>query len=105
MSKLINLLGDYKVMCHEENGVLYKIKCQNIEAPNNVQEWGFTLANKWKQKPMMLTKYKMNVRTAAQNLAHKLQRQVTSSEMKLTCPYLGSGATTNFTKRKDVVLI
>ena len=52
MIKLMrNLLGDYKVICHEDDDCLEKIQWQYIEQLNAVQEdLGFSLTNKLKKK-------------------------------------------------------
>ena len=71
MLKLIrNLLGDRKVIYHEENGTLMPIKWQYIDALNNIQEdLAFTLANKLKNTHIVWTKHKMSVKIAAQTLS------------------------------------
>ena len=68
MLKLMrNLLGDYKVICKQEDGELKQIKWQYIEDLNSIQEeLGFALSNKLKKKHIMWTKHKMNVSKAAQ---------------------------------------
>ena len=55
MIKLMqNLLGDYKTICCEENGLLKPIRWQYIEGLNDVQEnLGFSLANKLKKKHIL----------------------------------------------------
>ena len=46
-----NLLGDYKIICHEAKGTWHQICWKYIEALNDVQEYsGFTLANKEKKR-------------------------------------------------------
>ena len=52
-----NLLGDYKVICHQDkNGQLHPIQWQYIENLNNLQEdLGFSFANKLKKKHIVWT--------------------------------------------------
>ena len=71
MIKLMwNLLGDYKTICCEENGLLRPIRWQCIEGLNDVQEnLGFSLANKLKKKHIVWEKHKMNVKVAVQTLS------------------------------------
>ena len=51
---MLNLLGDQKVICYEENGTLQRIKWQYIEALNSVQEdlW-FFFANRLKKQNIL----------------------------------------------------
>ena len=61
-----NLLGDYKITCHEENASLHQNCLMYIEALNDVQEEnGLTLSNKLKKKNIMWTKHIMNVHIGA----------------------------------------
>ena len=55
MIKLMrNLLGDYKVICHEDDDCLQKIEWQYIEQMNAFQEdLGFSLGNKLKKKHIL----------------------------------------------------
>ena len=78
MLKLMrNLLGDYKVICHEENKKLHKIKWGYIEALNDVQEdLGFTFANKLKKKHIIWIKHKMNISLAAQTLSSSVAKAI-----------------------------
>ena len=71
MKLMRNLLGDYKVICHQDtSGQLHEIRWQYIENLNSLQEdIGFTFANKLKKKHILWTKYKMNVSLAAQTLS------------------------------------
>ena len=67
MIKLMqNTLGDYKTLCHDENGKHSYIQWQYIDMFNDVQEdLGFSLANKLQKKHILWTKHKMNVKVAA----------------------------------------
>ena len=67
MKLMRNLLGDYKVICHQDtSGQLHEIRWQYIENLNSLQEdIGFTFANKLKKKHILWTKHKMNVSLAA----------------------------------------
>ena len=60
MIKLMqNLLGDYKTICCEENGLLKAISWQYIEGLNDVEEnHGVSLANKLKKKHIVWEKHK-----------------------------------------------
>ena len=71
MIKLIqNLLGQYKVICHEEHGELKQIKWEYIEMCLGLQEdVGFSFANKLKKKHLLWEKHKMNVKLAVQTLS------------------------------------
>ena len=67
------LLGDQKVICYEENGTIQRIKCQYTEALNSVEEdLGLSLANRLKKQHILWTKYKKNVKIAAQTLSSSL---------------------------------
>ena len=70
MIKLMrNLLGDYKVICHEDDDHPEKIKWQYIEQLNAVQDdLGFSFANKLKRNHILWQKHKMKVSIAAQTL-------------------------------------
>ena len=78
MLKLMcNLLGDYKVICKQEDGELKQIKWQYIEDLNSIQEeLGFALSNKLKKKHIMWTKHKMNVSMAAQTLSGSVAKAI-----------------------------
>ena len=78
MLKLMcNLLGDYKVICKEEDGELKQIMWQYIEDLNSIQEeLGFALSNKLKKKHIMWTKHKMNVSMAAQTLSGSVAKAI-----------------------------
>ena len=71
MIKLIqNLLGQYKVICHEENSELKQIKWEYIGIYLGVQEEvRFSFSNKLKKKHLLWEKHKMNVKPAVQTLS------------------------------------
>ena len=54
MIKLMrNILGDYKVVCHEDDDCLEKMEWQYIEQLNAVQDLDFSLANKLEEKHIL----------------------------------------------------
>ena len=67
MSKFMrNFLGDYKLICHEENDELHEIKWSYIEALNDVQ----------RDLYIMWTKHKINISLAAQTLGQSVARAI-----------------------------
>ena len=107
MMKLMrNLLGDYKVICHEgKNGQLHPIKWQYIENLNNLQEdLGLSFSNKLRKKRILWTRYKMNVCLAAQTLSGSVAEAIEflRDEAGLG-EFEGSEATTQFIKWMNVI--
>ena len=107
MIKLMrNLLGDYKVICHEgKDGLLHQIKWQYIENLNNLQEdLRFSFANKLKKKHILWTKHKMNVRLAAQTLSGSVAQAIEFLRDEAAIDeFEGSEATTEFIKRINII--
>ena len=101
-----NLLGDYKVICHEgKNGQLHPIKWQYIENLNNLREHlGLSFANKLRKKHILWTRHKMNVCLAAQTLIGSVAEAIEflRDEAGLG-EFEGSEATTQFIKRMNVI--
>ena len=57
-----SLLVDKKILCHEQNHEIHRIKWQYIKALNHIQEdLHFLLVNKLKKKHIEWTKHEMNV--------------------------------------------
>ena len=82
-----NALGDYKTLCHDENGKCSCIQWQYIDMLNDVHEdLGFSLATKLKKKHFLWTKHKMNVKVAAQTFKFLCSKvPLTSYMMKSIC--------------------
>ena len=101
-----NLQEDYKVICHEKNNELHKIKWSYIEALNDVQEdLGFSLENKLRKKHIMWTKHKMNVSLAAQTLSSSVAKAIDFLCDEVDIPiFAESEATTDFIKKVDMDL-
>ena len=99
-----NLLTDNKVICHEENNELYKIKWSCIEAVNDVQEvLDFSLANYLRKKHIMWTKHKMMVSLAAQTFSSSVAKAVDFMCDEIDKPvFVESEATTNIIKKVDM---
>ena len=104
MLKLMrNLLGDYKVICKEEDGELKQIKLQYIEDLNSIQEeLGFALSNKLKKKHIMWTKHKLNVSMAAQTLSGSVAKAINSLQDDLSmAEFQESEDTCEFIRKVD----
>ena len=105
MVKLMrNLLGDYKVIAHEEKGMLHKIRWEYIDALNSVQEGlGFMLGNKLRRKHIDWTKHKMNVSITAQTLSSSVATAIDFLRDDIDHPaFVGSEATTDFITKVDL---
>ena len=105
MIKLMqNLLGEYKTICCEENGLLKPIRWQYIEGLNDVQEnFGFSLVNKLKKKHTVWEKHKMNVKVAAQTLSASVADALDFFHDEIAHPgFMESEATSEFIKRMDL---
>ena len=101
-----NLLGDYKVICHEDkNGYLHPIKWQYIEHLNNLQEdLGLSFANKLKKKHILWTKHKMKVHLAAQTLSGSVAQAIEFLRDEAAIDeFQGSEATTEFIKQMNAI--
>ena len=96
MIKLMrNLLGDYKVICHESNGRREEIKWAFIEALNLLQEdTGFTFANKIQRKHICWEQHKMNVKIAAQTLSSSVAAAIDFLRCDANVPEFQSSKTT-----------
>ena len=101
-----NLLGDYKVICHQDrSGQRHAIRWQYIENLNNLQEdMGFSFANKLKKKHILWTKHKMNISLAAQTLSGSVANAISFLRDEVTMSeFEGSEATTEFINRMNLV--
>ena len=99
-----NLLGDYKVICHQDrNGQLHAIRWQYIENLNNLQEdMGFSFAKL--KKHILWTKHKMNVSLAAQTLNGSVANAISFLRDKVTMSeFEGSEATIEFINHMNLV--
>ena len=101
-----NLLGDHKVIYHEdENGQLHPIKWQYIENLNNLQEdIRFSFADKLKKKHILWTKHKMNVKLAAQTFSESVAKAIDFLRDEVAInEFEGSEATTEFINRMNII--
>ena len=104
MKLMRNLLGDYKVICHQDtSGQLHEIRWQYIENLNSLQEdIGFTFANKLKKKHILWIKHKMNVSLAAQTLSGSVANAISFLRDEVAMSKSeGSEATTEFINRMN----
>ena len=98
-----NLLGDYKIICHEDDDCLEKIEWQYIEQLNAVQEdLGFSLANKLKKKHILWQKHKMKVSIAVQTLSTSVAYAPDFLRVDMAVEaYAGSKPTSDSIKKVD----
>ena len=104
MVKLLrNLLGDKKVICHEQNGKLEEIRWRYIESLNKLQmDLGFSFANKLKNQHIEWIRHKMNVSLAAQTLSSSVAAAIDFLRKESQVEnFAGSEATTDFIRKVD----